>query len=136
MTHYQTFPNLKRTPQIFERTVYTVHCANGTWNGSHCSGKLITGPRYRYRALKAHMEVLFWVLGAQESSSKLTNCTIQDGRNWTCPASSDAAKSLTLEMVHGEPVHNSSWPTREFHAVPKVTWWLLELGFGPAQSLV
>lgn len=119
-----------------ERTVYTVNCVNGMWNGSRCSGTLSAGPRYRYRALKAHKEVLFWILGAQESSSKLISCTIQDGRNWTCPHSTDAPKSLTLEMARGEPLQNAAWSTRPFHAVPKVTWWLLEFGFGPAQSLV
>jgi len=111
-----------------ERTVYTVACVNGAWGSSGCSGKLTAGPRYRYRALRAHMEVLFWVLGAQEPSSKLTGCTIQDGRNWTCPGSGDASKSVTLGMSRGEPMQNSSWPTQPFHAVSKVRWWLLTFG--------
>jgi hypothetical protein len=44
-----------------ERTIYTVNCVNGTWDGHRCNGLLTTGPRFRYRALKAHGEVLFWV---------------------------------------------------------------------------
>lgn len=116
-----------------ERTVYTVNCVNGAWTGERCSGTLVAGPRFRYRALKAHMEVLFWVLGAQEPSSKLSGCTIEDGRNWTCPEGADAVKSLTLGMARGEPMRNPAWHTLPFHAVPKLTWWLLQTGFGPAQ---
>ena len=119
-----------------ERTVYTVNCVNGTWTGERCSGTLVAGPRFRYRALKAHMEVLFWVLGAQDPSSKLTGCTIEDGRNWTCPERDDAVKSLTLGMARGEPMHNAAWHTLPFHAVPKVSWWLLQFEFGPIQLLV
>jgi hypothetical protein len=111
-----------------ERTIYTVECRNGTWDGDQCSGKLAAGPRFRYRALKAHGEVLFWVLGRQEPSAKLTGCVIQDGRNWTCPVSADAAQSLTLELSGGEAVHNLAWPTRPFHATSKVAWWLLNIG--------
>jgi len=98
-----------------ERTIYTVDCQNGTWDGNRCSGKLTAGSRLRYRALKARGEVLFWVLGSQEPSAKLTGCAIQDGRNWTCPASPEASKSLTLAFSGGEPVRDPVWPTRPFH---------------------
>jgi hypothetical protein len=111
-----------------ERTICTVECRNGTWDGDRCSGKLAAGPRFRYRILKAHGEVLFWVLGRQESSAKLTGCAIQDGRNWTCPASADAVKSLTLTMSGGEAVQDPAWPTLPFHATSKVGWWLLNIG--------
>jgi hypothetical protein len=111
-----------------ERTIYTVNCLNGSWDGNRCSGKLTAGPRFRYRALKGRREVLFWVLGTQEPSTKLTGCTIQDGRNWTCPVSVDAPKSLTLEISGGEAIHNPSMRTRPFHSTTKVGWWLLQLG--------
>lgn len=117
-----------------ERTVYTVNCVHGTWAGNRCTGEVSAGPRYRYRALKARREVLFWVLGSPDPSSKLTDCTIQDGRNWTCPVSKDAPQSLTLEMANGAPVRNTAWPTQVFHAVSKVTWLLLDLGFAPARA--
>jgi hypothetical protein len=65
----------------------------------------------------------------QEPSSKLTACTIKDGRNWTCPASADAPKSLTLALSQGEPVRNPAWPTRPFHSTSKVGWLLLDAGF-------
>jgi len=112
-----------------ERTIYTVNCLNGSWNGKRCSGEIATGPRFRYRALMAHGEVLFWVLGAQEPSSKLTGCKIEDGRNWTCPESADAPKSLTLALSGGKPVRNPAWSTRPFHSVSKVSWLLLRFGF-------
>lgn len=111
-----------------ERTVYTVNCVNGTWNGSHCNGELTIGPRFRYRALKARGEVLFWILGSMEPSAKLTGCTIEDGRNWTCPESAEAPKSLTLAMSKGDPVRNPAWSTRPFHSISKVGWILLDLG--------
>jgi hypothetical protein len=111
-----------------ERTVYTVSCLHGTWTGNRCSGELATGPRVRYRALKIRGEVLFWVLGSTEPSAKLTACDIQDGRNWTCPESADAPKSLTLAMAKGEPLRNPAWSTRPFHSTSKVGWMLLNSG--------
>lgn len=112
-----------------ERTVYTVDCRNGIWNGNRCSGKIAAGPRFRYRALKARGEVIFWVLGSQEPSAKLTACTIQDGRNWTCPESVDSLKSLTLAISRGEAVREPASPTRSFHSVSKVKWLLINFGF-------
>lgn len=112
-----------------ERTIYTVTCVNGTWVGTSCTGNMTTGSRFRYRALRTHREVLFWELGSPDPSSKLTDCTIQDGRNWTCPVSRDANRSITLEMAKGVAVTNDSWPTRPFHAVGKVTWLLIDAGF-------
>ena len=111
-----------------ERTVYTVVCNNGEWNANRCSGELTAGPRYRYRALKARGEVLFWVLGTNEPSSKLTGCTIQDGRNWNCPVSPDAKNSITLALASGDPQSNPAWPTRPMHVVSKMTWIFLDNG--------
>ena len=53
-----------------ERTVYTVDCTNGAWQGDHCSGQVAAGTRYRYRALKPHGEVIFWTVGTSEPSGK------------------------------------------------------------------
>lgn len=118
-----------------ERTIYTVDCVNGRWEGNRCAGHIAAGPRFRYRALKARGEVLFWVLGAREPSSKLPGCTIQDGRNWTCPDSPEAPKSVTLAMARGDPLRNPAWPTRPFHAVSKVSWLLLDFGFSLLQFI-
>ena len=118
-----------------ERTVYTVTCGSGgngspgVWEGNRCTGELDAGPRYRYRALKVRGEVLFWVVGANEPSSKLTGCTVMDGRNWTCPVSPDANKSITLALSSGDPIVNAAWPTRPLHGVSKMTWIFLEMGW-------
>ena len=112
-----------------ERTIYTINCLNGVWNGNQCGGQIAVGPRYRYRALKNRGEVLFWVLGTSEPSYKLTGCTIQDGRNWTCPENADSTKSLTLSMRQGEPQRNPAWQTLQFHSTSKPSWLLLDFGF-------
>jgi hypothetical protein len=111
-----------------ERTFYTVECQDGAWDAGSCSGRLSAGPRFRYRALRARGEVLFWEIGAIEPSSKFTDCAIQDGRNWTCPGNGDSPKSITLALSRGEPVRNPAWPTRPFHLTSKFMWWLLDSG--------
>jgi hypothetical protein len=115
-----------------ERTIYTVKCDGGSWTGVRCSGKLVAGDRYRFRALKAHGEVFFWILGSTEPSGRFTGCDVEDGRNWSCRAkatSAEAARSVTLEMVHGQPVRDpAGGPTRPFHSVSKFTWVLIGRG--------
>ena len=113
-----------------ERTVYTVECRNGAWLGDHCTGKLVAGDRYRYRALKPHSEVIFWTVGAKEPSGKFGECTIRDGRNWLCKANADAPRSITLQMAEGAPVAGPANVTRAFRAVSKWRWLLLQRGLG------
>jgi hypothetical protein len=107
-----------------ERTIYTVECT-GQWQQLRCSGRLIAGARYRYRALRAHKEVLFWIAGSGEPVGKLTDCDIRNGRNWKCPVGEDADRSMTLEMAAGRAVHDASGNARSFHATTKVKWWLM-----------
>ena len=112
-----------------ERTIYTVDCVGGAWQGDRCgSGHVATGPRYRYRALKPHREVVFWTVGTKEPSGKFDDCTIQDGRNWLCKICPDAARSITLQMAQGLPVPGPEAVTRPFRAVSKFRWLLLERG--------
>ena len=40
------------------------------WQGERCSGRLVAGDRYRYRALKPHGEVIFWTVGTKDKSGK------------------------------------------------------------------
>ena len=115
-----------------ERTVFTAEC-RGAWQGAHCDGTLVAGPRHRFRALKVHGEVLFWTLGSSEPSGKLAACRIVNGRNWTCPESPEGARSITLQMALGQPVKRTNPAAPAFHAVPKWRWWLLRLGL-PAGS--
>jgi len=110
-----------------ESTVYTVECNRGVWQGKRCTGKLVAAERYRFRALKPHGEVLFWIVGSSEPSGKFTQCAIRGGRNWACKANADASRTITLEMSHGHPVVNPAANTRPFHAVSKLRWALLKI---------
>jgi hypothetical protein len=116
-----------------ERTIFTVDCTGGAWQGTHCGGKLVAAERYRFRALHSRGEVLFWTMGANEPSSKLTDCKIDGGRDWSCKPNADASRSITLEMLHGEAVHDDTGRVRSFHAVPKWRWILARYGL-PAGS--
>jgi hypothetical protein len=113
-----------------EHTIYTVRCVDGAWNGMLCSGHLAAGDRYRFRALRARGEILFWASGSTEPSGKFTGCTIADGRNWSCNANADAARSITLALVRGRAQHDTTGATREFHAISKWKWWCLRVGLG------
>ena len=116
------------TPQG-ERTVYTAGCQQGAWIVNRCTGKLVAGERYRFRALKFHNEVFFWVAGDRtQPAGRFTECAIPDGRNWKCKANADAPRAITLEMSHGRPVTDPAANTRLFHAVSKLRWVLLTYG--------
>ncbi|NML44337.1 hypothetical protein HHL11_11285 [Ramlibacter sp. G-1-2-2] len=111
-----------------ERTIYTVTCEGGQWEGARCTGRLAAGPRFRFRALRVHEEVLFWTAGNREASGKFSNCQIHDGRNWTCPASATAAGTITLQMEHGRAIHDATGKALPFKAVEKWRWLLLRTG--------
>ena len=113
-----------------EHTIYTVRCEDGTWKDTMCSGHLAAGDRYRFRALRARGEVLFWASGSAEPSGKFTGCMITDGRNWSCKANADAARSITLALVRGRAQHDTTGATRPFRAISKWRWWCLRIGLG------
>ena len=100
-----------------ERTVYLVDCVQGRWQGQRCNGTLSAGDRVRFRALKAHREVLFWTVGAKGPSQKFDDCAIDDGRNWVCTLGADAPAAIAHAMVRGRPVLDPS-DQRPLHAVP------------------
>ena len=111
-----------------ERTIFTVRCDGGGWQGLACTGRLVAAERYRFRALKPHNEVLFWVVGSSDPSGKMTDCTILDGRNWTCRESEQSARSITRTMSDGLAVHETTGVTRPFVAIDKWKWMLLTAG--------
>jgi hypothetical protein len=117
-----------------ERTIYTAQCHDGTWIRRSCSGRLAAGPRYRFRALRAHGEVLFCTAGERKPSGRFTECEIVDGRNWHCAPSADASGSIASEMRHGKAVHDGSGATKPFHAVAKWRWLLLRWGVPAGHS--
>jgi hypothetical protein len=100
----------------------------GEWRGDQCTGKLAASDRYRFRALKPHKEVFFWVVGSTEPSGRYTQCEIKNRENWTCKANADSARTITLALVGGHPAPDPSANTRPFHAVSKVRWLLLKYG--------
>lgn len=116
-----------------ERTVYTATCEQGAWQGASCSGKLAPAQRYRFRALKAHAEVLFWTVGDSQPSGKYSKCVIKGGRDWKCPPNAEAARTITHEMARGLPVRDLAVHPQAFHQIEKWKWGLLELGL-PAGS--
>jgi len=112
-----------------ERTVYTAVCQGGNWQGTNCMGKLVNGDRFRFRALKAHREVLFWTSGSTtERAGKFNDCEIQDGRNWRCKANAEFPRTITREMVRGCPVKDTTGQARSFRQVSKWRWFLLKYG--------
>jgi hypothetical protein len=112
-----------------ERTIYTANCSNGAWQGDVCSGALVAGDRYRFRALKTHREVFFWTVGnAADPTGKLLKCDVVDGRNWDCPPNAAGPTPITLSLKHGKPMKDATGKTRVVHPVSKLTWFLL--GFG------
>ncbi len=111
-----------------ERTVYTLKCADGQWQAESCGGHVLAGDRFRFRALRAHAEVVFWTVGASGPSGKFSDCKISDGRNWACPAQAQTVQTITLEMRKGLPMPSSSGQTKAFHAVSKWRWHLARLG--------
>ena len=111
-----------------EWTIYTVACQGGAWRNDACSGTLVPSNRYRFRALHAHSEVLFWTAGEKGRSGRYTDCTIQDGRDWSCMPNADAVRTITHQMVQGRPVPDPGVPTIPFHRVPKWKWEMLRLG--------
>jgi len=113
-----------------EWTVYTAECRQGVWNGDICTGRLVASDRYRFRALKRRKEVLFWVLGTTEPSGRLAPCEIENRSNWTCEATADSPRSITLAMSKGRPVPDPTTNTRPFHAVSKLKWTVLKYGNG------
>ena len=117
-----------------EWTVYTVACDGGPWRDNVCTGTVVHSKRYRFRALRAHSEVLFWTAGEKGRSGRYTDCTIQDGRDWSCTANADAALTITHRMVRGRPVPDSGVPTIPYHQVQKWKWELLRLGIPVGHS--
>ena len=111
-----------------ERTVYTAGCERGAWQGMHCTGTLVAAKRYRFRALRPHREVVFWTVGSTEPSGKFTDCTVDDGRNWSCKPSADAARAVTRAMAHGSPMPDAASLALPFRPVTKWHWMLLRYG--------
>ncbi|MEO8304914.1 MAG: hypothetical protein ABI724_12410 [Betaproteobacteria bacterium] len=111
-----------------ERTVHTVRCENGEWEGLLCRGTMVAGDRYRFRASIAKQEVLFWVVRSSTPSGKFSQCKVKDRGNWSCPENVGQPPTITHAMVNGRPKRDVGPNDLAFHAVPKWVWWVLDIG--------
>lgn len=111
-----------------ERTIYTANCNGGSWEGLRCTGTMVAGDRYRYRASRARGEVVYWIAGSPQPSGKYTDCEVRNRGNWSCKATPGGAPSITQQMMHDQATHSEGPETIAFHAVPKWKWWLLRAG--------
>ncbi|MFM2119337.1 MAG: hypothetical protein RL722_805 [Pseudomonadota bacterium] len=118
-----------------ERTIYTATCEGGDWSAEgDCGGRLMAAERYRFRALRAHSEVLFWTVGdTTRPSGKFSGCTVQDSRNWRCPGNEVSGDTITHQMNNGLPQADGSGRTRSVHLIEKWRWLMLR-GMGRYQA--
>jgi hypothetical protein len=117
-----------------ERTVYTVNCEQGEWQGTRCTGKLVPGPRYAFRASTLRQEVIYWIRGSKEPSGRYADCTVIDRDNWTCNEQSGQQPSVAYEFDKGRPTKSDDGKMIPFHDVPKWKWWLMKMGIGAFRS--
>ena len=115
-----------------ERTIYTVDCAQGSWEGSRCTGRLVPGPRYAFRASRTRNEVLYWIRESQNPSQKFPDCTVKNRDNWTCNVRVGEPGAVTYEFRDGKPTRGTEGLTLAYHEVPKWQWWAIKWGFGGA----
>ena len=111
-----------------ERTVYTVRCEKGNWEGLACKGRMVAGDRYRFRASVSKQEVLYWVVGSSQPSGKFNNCKVKDRGNWECEENVGQPVTITRAMANGRPKRDDGYHNIPFKAVPKWVWWVLDSG--------
>ena len=111
-----------------ERTIYTVRCVDGVWQGARCTGRLVAGERYAFRVSVLRKEVLYWVRGSRDPSGKFSDCKITDRDNWACTLQPGQKAPIAIEMKKGKPMHSDEPGVVAFHKVPKWKWWLLDFG--------
>ena len=108
-----------------QRTIYSVQCRDGTWEGWRCTGTLVAGDRYRFLASRSRQEVIFWVVGSKEPSAKYKECVVKDRDNWKCDAKPEQPATVVDELVHGRPGSTGGAHTEPLRAVHKWKWWVL-----------
>jgi len=108
-----------------ERTVFTVDCLRGEWHDGRCTGTLVPGARYAFRASVLRQEVLYWVRGTQSPFGKLSNCQVKDRDNWTCTVPAGPDSTITEAMVKGQPTSGCAGLPTPLHRISKWRWWAL-----------
>jgi len=110
-----------------ERTIYSVDCESGAWQGSHCTGRLVPGERYAFRASLRRHEVIYWRRASDAPSGKFSDCTVVDRDNWSCNVQANQQPTIAYEMRNGRPTRVQGL-VLPFRDVPKWKWWLLQFG--------
>jgi hypothetical protein len=111
-----------------ERTIYTVTCEQGTWDGLLCTGHLAAGDRHRFRASRSRHEIVYWIAGSRAPSGKYVECDVTDRDRWTCKATPGELKTIAHQLDNGRPVLQPGGSDLAFHAVSKWKWWVLDAG--------
>jgi len=111
-----------------ERTIFTVKCNGGAWQGRRCTGTMVPGEQYAFRASHTRNEVVYWVRWSNAPSGKFTDCMVKDRDNWTCNVQLDQNPALTFEMAKGKPTRGVQGIAMPFHNVSKWKWWALDMG--------
>ena len=83
-----------------ERTIYTVVCESGTWQGSHCTGTLASSDRYAFRVSPRRHEVIYWIRASDKPSGKYSDCKVVDRDNWSCTVPPDQPVSVAWIPKH------------------------------------
>jgi hypothetical protein len=117
-----------------QRTIYSVQCRDGTWEGWRCTGTLVAGDRYRFLASRSRQEVIFWVVGSKQPSAKYTDCVVEDRDNWKCNAKPGQPAAVVDELAHGKPDTSGAALTAPLRAVHKWKWWVLYGGIHAFRS--
>jgi hypothetical protein len=118
-----------------ERTVFTVDCRDGAWDGLRCTGRLVAGDRHRFRASTNRQEVLYWVVGSTSPSGRFTDCRVKSRGNWSCNVTAGQPPTVAHEMTDDRPSNHVAGLDQPYRAVAKWKWALLNAGvhvFGTA----
>lgn len=108
-----------------ERTIFTVDCKRGEWINGHCTGTLVPGARYAFRASVLRQEVLYWTRGTQSPFGKLSDCKVKDRDNWSCTVTAGPDSTMTEAMIRGQPTSGCAGLPTPLHRVSKWRWWAL-----------
>lgn len=109
------------------RTIYTAKCTLGMWEGDHCFGRLVAGPRYRFDIDAATRQVRFSSSDDPAIRGEYSNCLVTDEANWSCEPSAQSP-TIAHQMVSGHPVADPQLPTAPLREIQKWRWLLLSIG--------